>query len=145
LQRSGGILSAARCVRTPLRAFAFVVALVVAVGGGFAAARATDNKQAFDLREHPTGGKTPVEVSIGLYLTNLVAIDESRETFEVTGYLSGQWRDPRLQLPAGAGDDKTPRSLKAEEIWSPLHRRKRPQYPPSKTEVGHQAYAETHA
>lgn len=28
-----------------------------------------------DLRQHPTGGKTPVEVSVGLYVTNFVAIE----------------------------------------------------------------------
>jgi hypothetical protein len=62
--------------------------------------------------------QTPVDISVGLYLTNLVAIDESRETFEVTGYLFAKWQDPRLQRSADAHGD-TPRPLKLEEIWSP--------------------------
>jgi len=40
----------------------------------------------------------PVEVSLGMYLTNLVSIDESRETFEVGGYLMAKWNDPRLRF-----------------------------------------------
>ena len=56
-----------------------------------------------DLREHPTRGKTPVDVSVGLYLMNLVAVDETRETFEIAGYLAAKWRDPRLVLPANPG------------------------------------------
>src|SRR5580704_2192514 len=79
-----------------------------------------------DLLDHPTGGKTPVEVAIGLYVTNLVSIDETRESFEVGGYLQATWKDPRLALPAsgknGAGeplDTTRARILKPEQIWMP--------------------------
>jgi hypothetical protein len=51
-------------------------------------------KPQVDLRRHPTGGKTPVTVAVGLYVTNLVAIDETRENFEVGSYLTGKWQDP---------------------------------------------------
>ncbi len=70
---------------------------------------------AIDLRLHPLAGKAPVEVSLGLYVTNLVAIDESRETFEVSGYLFGKWLDPRLVAPLG-----TPvRDFKLDQLWTP--------------------------
>lgn len=69
-----------------------------------------------DLRQHPTGGKTPITVAVGIYLTNLVAIDESRETFEVTGYLFGKWRDPRF---ADANTESASRKFKLDELWSP--------------------------
>ena len=79
-----------------------------------------------DLLDHPTGGKTPVEVSIGLYVTNLVSIDETRESFEVGGYLEAKWKDPRLALradgktSAGETADATrARILKPEQIWMP--------------------------
>lgn len=91
----------------------FVV--LTSFGAAFPLASAEAKKPSIDLRQHPTGGKTPIEISVGLYLTDLVAIDESRETFEVTGYLFGKWRDPRLQ---GAPSDH-PRSFKLEEIWTP--------------------------
>ena len=57
-----------------------------------------------DLRQHPTGGRTPVEVAVGLYITNLVAIDETRESFEVGGYLTARWLDPRLALAKDQAD-----------------------------------------
>jgi hypothetical protein len=77
-----------------------------------------------DLREHPTGGATPVEVSVGLFLTNLVSIDETRESFEAGGYLVAKWKDPRLALPAdgkaiGSSTGATPRTLKVDQVWTP--------------------------
>jgi len=82
-----------------------------------------DHKPQVDLRQHPTGGKTPVSVAVGLYVTNLVAIDETRENFEVGGYLTGKWLDPRLALPAGTSNEKNEaapaRSFRVEEIWTP--------------------------
>src|SRR5271155_3203448 len=65
---------------------------------GLFAAEGTKEKHEVDLRGHPTGCKAPVDVSVGLYVTNFVAIDETRETFEVGGYLIGRWNDPRLAL-----------------------------------------------
>src|SRR5437868_4436638 len=69
-----------------------------------------------DLHEHPTNGAMPVEVSVGLYVTNLVSIDETRESFEVGGYLMAKWKDPRLALPAdgkgGPTASSAPRPLK---------------------------------
>ena len=65
-----------------------------------------------------------MDVSIGLYLTNLVAIDETRETFEIAGYLAAKWRDPRLVLPADPGSDNTnnrqgTREFRLEDLWTP--------------------------
>jgi hypothetical protein len=83
-------------------------------------------KQEIDLQEHPTGGKTPVEVAIGMYVTNLVSIDETRESFEAGGYLEAQWKDPRLALPTdgkstanGTNETGRRRSLKPEQVWTP--------------------------
>ncbi len=99
----------------------FLLALVwiALVGRAYPAVSDGADKPKIDLREHPTGGKTPVEVSAGLYLTNLVSIDESRELFEVTGYLFGKWRDPRLQLPPGSGNEGVTRKFTTEQIWIP--------------------------
>lgn len=77
-----------------------------------------------NLRQHPTGGKTPVEVSVGLYITNLVAVDETRDSFEVVGYLTTRWNDPRLALPVdGTADDRAEtnatRVFQVEDIWTP--------------------------
>jgi len=76
-----------------------------------------------DLRQSPTGGKSPVEVSVGMYVTNLVGIDETREIFEVGGYLIGTWQDPRLALPGNqnvSGQDRSlVRTFQLEDLWTP--------------------------
>jgi hypothetical protein len=80
------------------------------------------HQRALDLRQHPTGNATPVQVSMGLYITDLVDIDETRENFELGGYLIDRWHDPRLEVPATAGDltarEKT-RRFRMEDIWTP--------------------------
>jgi hypothetical protein len=86
-------------------------------------AKATATKPNVDLRQSPTGGKAPVDVSVGLYITNFVGIDETRETFEVGGFLTGQWQDPRLALPpaqtSSNHEQEPPRTFRLEELWTP--------------------------
>ena len=69
-----------------------------------------------DLRLPPTG-HGPVDVSVGLYITNLVTIDETRETFEVGGFLTGRWQDPRLALSGNLPGE--PRTFRLEDLWTP--------------------------
>src|SRR5882757_590670 len=76
-------------------------------------------KPKVDLRQHPTGGTTPVDVAVGLYVTNFVGIDETRETFEVGGYLSAKWLDPRLALPADATAAPETRTFRPDQLWTP--------------------------
>jgi Neurotransmitter-gated ion-channel ligand binding domain len=86
------------------------------------AAKVSEKKPDVDLRKHPTGGKTPIDVSLGFYLTNVVAIDESRESFEVAGFLTAQWLDPRLALagePDKSEEQETTRNFLKEDLWTP--------------------------
>ncbi len=89
----------------------------------FSATQSPPQKPPLDLRQHPTNGKTPIQVSLGLYITNFVAIDETRESFEVAGYLTGKWQDPRLILPAGSvnpsNPQQPPRTFRIDELWTP--------------------------
>lgn len=73
-----------------------------------------------DLEKHPTDGKTPIEVSVGMYITNLVSIDETQERFEVGGYLLGRWVDPRL-IPKPSVRDRIPavRDYELSQLWTP--------------------------
>jgi hypothetical protein len=82
------------------------------------AAKPKGTKPAVDLRQHPTDGKTPVDVSVGLYITNVAAIDESRESFEVGGILSGKWHDPRL-VSTSVQEQDEPREFHLEDLWTP--------------------------
>lgn len=103
-----------------LRNEVLALVLIALISSAYSAASAEEDKPAVNLQEHPTGEKTPVEVTTGIFLTNLVEIDESGETFEVTGYLFAKWRDPRLQLPPGSGNEGATRSFTTEQLWIPL-------------------------
>ena len=78
-------------------------------------------KPPIDLHQHPTAGKIPIDVAIGLYITNLASIDETPENFEVGGYLTAKWKDPRLALPLDQdrNDEATTRTLRVEDVWTP--------------------------
>src|ERR1700722_7787741 len=84
------------------RLVCYRVCSLLAFGLSFAsacqAAKGAEPKPAVDLRLPPIG-HGPVEISVGLYITNFVAIDETKETFEVGGFVTGQWGDPGLPLP----------------------------------------------
>ncbi len=43
---------------------------------------------AVDLHDHPFQGKQQIEVSVGLYISNLAVVEETREQFEVEGYFT---------------------------------------------------------
>jgi hypothetical protein len=110
--------------------FASIVCLVYAMMPVIPVAAATEpgtnkeTKPVVDLRKHPTGGMTPIDVAVGLYITNLVAIDETKESFEVGGYLTAQWTDPRLAVRSGSLEVKTDanitsRAFRSEDLWTP--------------------------
>jgi hypothetical protein len=102
-----------------MRCFVWCVFFFLALPFAAAAPAQTNNgketKPAVDLRLPPTDG--PVDVSIGLFITNLVAIDETRESFEVGGYLAAQWQDPRLALPGSPSEKR--RSFLMQDLWTP--------------------------
>jgi hypothetical protein len=111
-------------MRPPGLTGAMLAVLWIAASAAAPALSATGRAAArpvVDLRQHPTGAKTPVDVSVGLYVTNFVAIDETRESFEVGGYLTAKWRDPRLALSVDPSDEvqTTPRTFRLEELWTP--------------------------
>lgn len=62
--------------------------------------------------------KKPVEVSVGLHISNLADINQASETFTVAGYLLYNWNDPRLAYnPKTAGT--TSKAIKLDDIWHP--------------------------
>ncbi|HVC08391.1 MAG TPA: hypothetical protein VNH15_00445 [Elusimicrobiota bacterium] len=66
----------------------------------------------------PPGRNGRVPVKVGVYVTDLVGVDEVGETFRVRGYLYEQWKDSRLKYaPRGAKD--TDRLCDPEKIWTP--------------------------
>jgi hypothetical protein len=84
-----------------------------------------DSTPTIDLRQHPTGGGTPIEISLGLYVTNVVAIAESRESLEVSGYLTENWKDRvwpnvRGERSVGGGEPKQGPKLRQFRVGGSL-------------------------
>jgi Neurotransmitter-gated ion-channel ligand binding domain len=69
------------------------------------------------LLSPPIVDNKPVNVRTGLFLTNLIDVDEVKEMFRISGYLFMTWKDHRLAFsPAGGYAD---RSYNPDSIWVP--------------------------
>jgi hypothetical protein len=69
------------------------------------------------LLSPPMVDNKPVNVKTGLFLTNLIDVDEVKETFRISGYFFMTWKDPRLVFSPAGGE--TDRSYKPDSIWIP--------------------------
>ena len=69
------------------------------------------------LLSPPMANNRPVKVKTGLFLTNLIDVDEVKEMFRISGYLFMTWKDPRLTFSPMGGN--TDRSYKSDSIWVP--------------------------
>lgn len=63
----------------------------------------------------PSAGKVPVKV--GVFVTDLVGVDEVNETFRIRGYLYETWKDSRLAYRPRKGE--TARELDPARVWRP--------------------------
>jgi hypothetical protein len=69
-----------------------------------------------DLKSRPNSS-APIKVSIGLHVSNLADLNQSSETFDVTGYLMYSWRDSRLAYTSAPNAANKDSSL--DKIWHP--------------------------
>jgi hypothetical protein len=69
--------------------------------------------------KQPPGNGQPIAIKVGLFILNLVSLDEVTETFTCTGYLTESWQDPRLAFTPGPGQPST-RYYTKSQIWFPL-------------------------
>jgi Neurotransmitter-gated ion-channel ligand binding domain/Neurotransmitter-gated ion-channel transmembrane region len=60
----------------------------------------------------------PIDVTIGLHIINLAAIDEVNEQFLMDAYLFARWIDPRLAYTPKGPQDQT-RNYANGQIWVP--------------------------
>lgn len=102
----------------PLTFLAAVIVLAPGIAGGAPAALPGRTNAATILLPPPTTGE-PVRVRVGLYILNLVALDEVEQTFTCTGYLTETWSDPRLAFRPEPGDSPW-RYYHKNDIWFPL-------------------------
>src|SRR5271163_3440183 len=82
-----------------------------------ATARAAAIETDTGLLSPPMVDNKPVNVKTGLFLTNLIDVDEVKEMFRISGYLFMTWKDPRLAFSPAGGE--TDRSYRPESIWVP--------------------------
>jgi len=68
------------------------------------------------LKTFPPGTQ-PLNASVGVYLIDLVKIDEATLSFTLSGYLNVEWRDARLgrELPPQLDRD----ALALDQVWNP--------------------------
>lgn len=83
------------------------IACALVAGGGVSAQSLTTSPP----------GTPPLDVSVGVYLIDLVKIDEATLSFTLSGYLTLEWRDARL------GRDRPPHldrgALAIDQVWNP--------------------------
>jgi Neurotransmitter-gated ion-channel ligand binding domain len=59
-----------------------------------------------------------VDVKVGLYITNLIAVDEVRERYEISGYLYASWKDRSLAFKA-EDQAETEKDYQPGKLWIP--------------------------
>lgn len=70
-----------------------------------------------DILKSTPIGTVPINVSIGLHVSNLADINQASETFDIAGYLMYNWRDPRLAYQPQPNE--TSRASSLDKIWHP--------------------------
>jgi hypothetical protein len=66
----------------------------------------------------PPNQDKPTQVSLGFFLLNLGKINQTEETFEISGLLTTSWIDPRLAFDAKKTGEKVKRYAPGQ-IWIP--------------------------
>jgi neurotransmitter-gated ion-channel len=69
------------------------------------------------LQPPPYNGQ-PLEVTIGLHIVNVAAIDEVSEQFQLDAYMFERWKDPRLAYSSEGPQDQV-RNYAFGQIWIP--------------------------
>jgi neurotransmitter-gated ion-channel len=105
------------CKSSSVALFCCLLIAAVLVVCGWSPAAQGDTQVNLTFTTPPNHGQ-PVEVRVGVYLTNLAQIDELLEQFQVKGTLFARWRDPRLAAKPGENVDRV-RLFKPGEIWLP--------------------------
>lgn len=71
------------------------------------------------LLEIPQNQSKPIKVTAGVYINNLINIDQSNETFTTTGYLYSRWKDARLSFDPRKKGLQQLTSYTPQDIWTP--------------------------
>jgi len=105
-----------RALLPSLVLFSFTALVIALPASGAGTSRGEDQPGA--ALDPPLSGGQPVQVYVGVYVTNLAQVDEVLEQFLVKGTLYARWQDLRLSAKRGGGVEPV-RLLRADEIWRP--------------------------
>jgi Neurotransmitter-gated ion-channel ligand binding domain/Neurotransmitter-gated ion-channel transmembrane region len=103
-------------MRSALLCCCLLLAVAAAVG---APSLLADDEAAQTVGPPLASADQSIPISVGVYLLNLVALDEASQTFTCTGYLTETWHDPRLVFSAGPGQPPA-RYYRKQDIWFPI-------------------------
>jgi Neurotransmitter-gated ion-channel ligand binding domain len=96
-----------------------MLALAPRVQGAGAPALFSEQAETSIVPEPPASKGQRLKVQVGLYILNLVALDEVQQTFTCTAYLTEIWNDPRLAFIPKPGEPSR-RYYRKTDIWFPL-------------------------
>ena len=103
-----------------MRRFLLCCCLLLAVAAAVGASSVLADDEAAQTVGPPlAAADQPIPISVGVYLLNLVALDEASQTFTCTGYLTETWHDPRLVFSAGPGQPPA-RYYRKQDVWFPI-------------------------
>lgn len=71
------------------------------------------------LFDRPDPEGAPTKIYIGLYLLDLISIDDVQQSFKADFFALMRWNDPRLAI-ANPSETQTLRHFDLEEIWHPM-------------------------
>ena len=81
-----------------------------------AGAQAPASAREWPTRPDPEG--TPTRVDVGIWVLDVVDIDDPRQEFTVDLFVRLRWRDERLAIPGASGGEPA-RAMPLAEIWAP--------------------------
>lgn len=97
---------------------AAVIGLITVIAATTLRAQEGPNKVPEKRFAPPLTYRGSVDVKVGLYITNLIFVDEVDEQFAISGYLYASWRDPRLAFKVD-NPAETERVYQPTELWIP--------------------------
>jgi hypothetical protein len=98
-----------------LKRVALVLLILLGLAGGGASAQPESGATGYNVGLRPDRENGPTPVEIGIYVLDLMSINDVKQEFTADLYVNARWRDPRLATTSGEGE----RVLPAAEVWQP--------------------------
>ncbi len=107
-----------RCVRIAAVMTAMLLSAGNSAAHGLAPASAPAAESSILMTPPISSDGSRVKVTVGIYVINLIDIDEVEERFKFDAYLFARWSDPRLAFTPRDQHDRV-HNYTADQIWRP--------------------------